>query len=75
MKNISIIGAGIIGASIGFELAKNGARVTIVDREDLGQATKAAAGIMSVDFSTQKQALVQACNGRCKTLSKLDYRA
>ncbi|RVT67316.1 NAD(P)/FAD-dependent oxidoreductase [Niallia taxi] len=46
MKNISIIGAGIIGASIGFELAKNGARVTIVDREDFGQATKAAAGII-----------------------------
>jgi len=46
MKKTVIIGAGILGASVGYELAKQGALVTIVDREDLGQATKAAAGII-----------------------------
>jgi len=46
MKKTVIIGAGILGASVGYELAKQGAQVTIVDREDSGQATKAAAGII-----------------------------
>ncbi|GAB3061734.1 NAD(P)/FAD-dependent oxidoreductase [Virgibacillus ainsalahensis] len=41
-----IIGAGILGASTAYHLAKNGAEVTIVDRKDNGQATDAAAGIV-----------------------------
>jgi D-amino-acid dehydrogenase len=41
-----IVGAGILGASTAFHLAKAGAQVTLVDRQDRGQATDAAAGII-----------------------------
>ncbi|MBM7645444.1 D-amino-acid dehydrogenase [Scopulibacillus daqui] len=46
MQNVIVIGAGILGASAGYHLAKGGANVTIVDRQDPGQATDAAAGIV-----------------------------
>jgi D-amino-acid dehydrogenase len=46
MSKIIVIGAGILGASTAYHLAKMGAEVTIVDRQDLGQATEAAAGIV-----------------------------
>lgn len=45
-KKIVIIGAGIVGASTGYQLAKKGAEVIIVDRHEQGQATDAAAGII-----------------------------
>lgn len=46
MKKITVIGAGILGASTAYHLAKAGVEVTLVDRRDLGQATDAAAGIV-----------------------------
>lgn len=46
MKNIVIIGAGILGASAAYHLAKAGENVTVIDRFDKGQATDAAAGII-----------------------------
>jgi D-amino-acid dehydrogenase len=46
MKKVIIIGGGILGASTAYELIKLGADVTLIDREDAGQATKAAAGII-----------------------------
>ncbi|WP_312096271.1 FAD-dependent oxidoreductase [Niallia sp.] len=46
MKRVIVVGGGILGASITFELAKRGAEVIVIDREDRGQATKAAAGII-----------------------------
>lgn len=46
MKKIVIIGAGILGASAAYHLAKAGASVTIIDRQEPGQATDAAAGII-----------------------------
>ncbi|WP_043930379.1 NAD(P)/FAD-dependent oxidoreductase [Bacillus sp. EB01] len=46
MKKIIVIGAGILGASTAYHLAKMGAEVLIIDREDEGQATEAAAGIV-----------------------------
>ena len=46
MKNIIIIGAGILGASTAYQLAKQGVQVTVIDRQDPGQATDAAAGII-----------------------------
>ncbi|MEU2580446.1 FAD-dependent oxidoreductase [Micrococcus luteus] len=41
-----IVGSGIVGASTAYYLAKNNCDVTIIDREDKGQATDAAAGIV-----------------------------
>ncbi|WP_100402556.1 NAD(P)/FAD-dependent oxidoreductase [Bacillus sp. FJAT-42315] len=46
MKRYCVIGAGILGASTAYHLAKTGAHVTIIDRKDEGQATGAAAGII-----------------------------
>jgi D-amino-acid dehydrogenase len=46
MQKIIVIGAGILGASTAYHLAKLGAKVTLVDRHDQGQATDAAAGIV-----------------------------
>lgn len=46
MKKIIIIGAGILGASAAYQLAKSGVSVTVVDREEKGRATDAAAGII-----------------------------
>ncbi len=41
-----VIGSGILGASTAYHLAKQGADVLLVDRNDAGQATEAAAGIV-----------------------------
>lgn len=46
MKSCIVIGAGILGASTAYHLARSGVKVTVVDRNDKGQATDAAAGIV-----------------------------
>ena len=46
MKKVIVIGAGIVGASTAYQLARAGAEVTLIDRFDKGQATDAAAGII-----------------------------
>ncbi|MCZ2259552.1 NAD(P)/FAD-dependent oxidoreductase [Sporosarcina sp. G11-34] len=46
MKQYIVIGAGILGASTAYHLAKTGANVRVIDRQDPGQATDAAAGII-----------------------------
>lgn len=46
MQKCIVVGAGILGASTAYQLAKSGAEVVIVDRKDKGQATDAAAGII-----------------------------
>ncbi|HEY7983043.1 MAG TPA: FAD-dependent oxidoreductase, partial [Ktedonobacterales bacterium] len=46
-----VIGGGIIGASAAYALARRGARVTLVDRGDIGQATAAGAGIIAAGTS------------------------
>lgn len=44
--HVAIIGGGIVGASVAYHLLRRGARVTVLDRADPGQATAAAAGIL-----------------------------
>lgn len=46
MQKIIVVGAGILGASTAYQLAKNQVEVIIIDRQDAGQATSAAAGIV-----------------------------
>lgn len=46
MKKVVIIGAGILGATTAYKLAKSGIEVVLIDRDEDGQATKAAAGII-----------------------------
>ena len=44
---IAIVGAGIVGASAGYEAARSGAEVVLVDADFDGKATAAGAGILS----------------------------
>ncbi|MDE5413465.1 NAD(P)/FAD-dependent oxidoreductase [Alkalihalobacterium chitinilyticum] len=46
MVTYIVVGAGILGASTAYHLAKTEAKVILVDRKDNGQATDAAAGIV-----------------------------
>ena len=46
MKRYIIVGAGILGATTAYKLAKTGAEVLIIDRPGIGQATDAAAGVI-----------------------------
>jgi D-amino-acid dehydrogenase len=46
LKTYIVVGSGILGASTAYHLTKLGAKVIIVDRNDQGQATDAAAGIV-----------------------------
>ncbi len=43
---ITVVGAGILGASAAYHLAREGAEVVLVDRADEGRATAAGAGIV-----------------------------
>ena len=43
---VVVVGAGILGASTAYHLARQGAEVTLVDRADEGRATAAGAGIV-----------------------------
>ena len=44
--NVVVVGAGILGASAAYHLAREGFKVTLVDRADEGRATAAGAGIV-----------------------------
>ncbi|WJY28643.1 MULTISPECIES: NAD(P)/FAD-dependent oxidoreductase [Sporosarcina] len=46
MLRTIVIGGGIAGCAAAYELAKRGCRVTVIDRDDKGRATDAAAGII-----------------------------
>jgi len=46
MINVAIIGGGVVGTSIAHRLLRLGAAVTLIDREDEGRATAAAAGLL-----------------------------
>ena len=54
MNTYTIVGGGIAGASIGYHLAKDGHKVTLYDRRDAGQATKASAGIIAPWISQKR---------------------
>lgn len=57
----AVLGAGIIGLSVGWELARSGHQVTIVDPEPAGGATHAAAGMLAAvtEFHHQERDLLR----------------
>lgn len=46
-SDVVVVGGGVIGACIAYQLAKAGARVTVCDREAPGQASRASAGMLA----------------------------
>ena len=47
--DLLVVGGGIVGAAAAYHGARAGARVLLVDRDDVGRATAAGAGIVSPD--------------------------
>ena len=60
---VTIIGAGIIGTSIAFELAKEGLKVVVVDRGEVGQESSWAAGgiLTPIHLANYPPELVEMC--------------
>ena len=51
--DVAVIGAGLVGVSLAYELASLGASVTVIDAGHPGRATDAGAGILSPDTSME----------------------
>jgi D-amino-acid dehydrogenase len=49
-----VVGGGIVGASMGYHLAKMGLNTRLIDRHDIGRATDAGAGILSPETSSSE---------------------
>ena len=49
-----VIGGGIVGASLGYHMAKAGLQTQLIDRHDEGRATDAGAGILSPESSSKE---------------------
>jgi glycine oxidase len=58
--NITVVGAGVVGCTVAYELASRGARVQIVDPRGPGRgATGASAGILAPHIEGHSQALLR----------------
>jgi flavin-dependent dehydrogenase len=47
-----VVGGGLVGTALAYELAIAGARTALVDRHDHGRATDAGAGILSPESTS-----------------------
>src|SRR5918992_6341500 len=60
MVDAIVIGAGVIGCAVGYELAARGASVRILDMRDVGEgATQASAGVLCPHIEGHAAALLQ----------------
>jgi D-amino-acid dehydrogenase len=49
--DLIVVGGGIVGASAAYHAVRQGASVLLVDREDIGRATNAGAGILAPEMN------------------------
>ncbi len=54
--DVAVVGGGLVGASLAYELVCGGARVVLVDRGDPGRASDAGAGILSAETTQSNDA-------------------
>ncbi|MGZ6964253.1 MAG: NAD(P)/FAD-dependent oxidoreductase [Acidimicrobiia bacterium] len=54
--DVAVVGGGLVGTALAYELVTSGARVVLVDRHDPGRATDAGAGILSPESSSVEDA-------------------
>jgi D-amino-acid dehydrogenase len=70
--NVAVVGGGLVGLSLAFELATFGVAVTVIDANFPGRATSAGAGILSPATTTEDDPewwdMVQACGRHYPTL-------
>ncbi len=52
--DVAVVGGGLVGMSLAYELATRGATVRVIDAEFPGRATAAGAGILSPDTSVEE---------------------
>jgi D-amino-acid dehydrogenase len=52
MAGVVVVGGGVVGTALAYELVRLGVDVTLVDRHDVGRATDAGAGICSPETIT-----------------------
>ena len=58
--NVIVIGAGVVGCAVGYELASRGAAVRLLDMRDVGEgATQASAGVLCPYIEGHAAALLQ----------------
>ena len=59
-SRVVVVGAGIIGCAVAYELARRGARVQVLDRRAVGQgATQASAGVLAPYLEAHARPLVE----------------
>ena len=59
-SQVVVVGAGIIGCAVAYELARRGARVQVIDRREVGQgATQASAGVLAPYLEAHERPLVE----------------
>jgi glycine oxidase len=63
--SVVVIGAGVVGCTVAYELAKQGARVEIIEPRSPGQgATRASAGILAPDIEGHGSTLLRTLGRR-----------
>jgi glycine oxidase ThiO len=63
--SVIVVGAGIVGCTVAYELAKNGASVTVIEPRAPGQgATRASAGILAPDIEGHGSSLLRLLGRR-----------
>ena len=56
--DVVVIGGGLVGSALAYELVTAGADVVLVDRHDAGRATDAGAGILSPETNQDPDPLL-----------------
>ena len=64
-SHVIVVGAGVIGCAVAYELARRGSRVQVIDRREVGQgATQASAGVLAPYITAHEGSALLELGGR-----------
>ena len=64
-SNVVVVGAGVIGCAVSYELGRRGSRVHVIDRREVGQgATQASAGVLAPYITAHEGSALLELGGR-----------